>query len=289
MPTRLRRAFEILRGAPDAARHVELEEGGDPAPQVNAHYLTDAPSAQTQLDLFAGEWTSGVPVPGEPTTSGPRDDLFDDDRVRWAIETIGGVDGARVLELGPLEAGHTTMLEHAGAQVTAVEAHTRAFLRCLVVKNLLGLRARFELGDFVGYLRDTDQTWDLVLASGVLYHMTNPLELLALVADHTRRLALWTHYWDAAVLERRPDVAARFVGEVPVSHGGLTATGHQYEYREGPTQATFCGGSRPHAAWLSRDDLLGTLDALGFTEVAVQFDDPDYPHGPSISLVASRP
>ena len=292
MPSRLRRALEVLRGTPATATHADDHADAGPhdggVAAVNPRYLTDAPSAQAQLDLFAGEWTSTVPVDGEETTSGPRADLFDDERIAWAIDQLGPIDGFDVLELGPLEAGHTTMLERAGAAVTAVEAHTHAFLRCLVVKNLLDLRARFELGDFVGYLRSTDRHWDLCVASGVLYHMTDPVELLTLIGAHCDRLALWTHYYDDEVLARRPDVAARFAGTAALSSGGFRATGHRYEYREGVTQATFCGGSRPHAFWLSRDDLFGALAAAGFAEPTVQFDDPDYPHGPSISLVASK-
>ena len=306
MPSRLRRAFEVLRGQFDPDEGSTTPDGthpdatpptdpGEPAPidadgvaAVNPRYLTEAPSAQTQLDLFAGEWTSGVPVPGEQTTSGPRPDLFDDERIAWAIEQLGPIAGWDVLELGPLEAGHTTMLERAGATVTAVEAHTHAFLRCLVVKNLLALEARFELGDFVPYLRATDRHWDCCVASGVLYHMTDPVELLHLIGAHCDRLALWTHYYDDEIMARRPDVAARFAGTTTLSAGDFGATGHRYEYREGPAQATFCGGSRPHAFWLSRADLFATLAAAGFGEPTVQFDDPDYPHGPSISLVASR-
>lgn len=273
------------------ARAAEAMPSPDPAVgsrgDVHADYVLAAPSPQTQLDLFPGQWTSAVPTT-EPTTSGPRADLFDDDRVRWAIETLGPVAGWRVVELGPLEGGHTTMLERAGADVTAIEANTRAFLRCLVVKNLLGLRARFELGDFVAFLRDHEDEVDLLVALGVLYHLEDPVELLLLAGRRARRLALWTHYYDEAVNARRPDVAARFAGRVPIRHGDVAVTGHRYEYREGATDPSFCGGARPTATWLERADLLRVLDAAGFGPPTVQFDDPDTPHGPSISLVAER-
>lgn len=43
------------------------------------------------------------------------------------------------------------MLEQAGAaEVVAVEANTRSFLKCLCIKEVLGMRAvRFLLGDGV--------------------------------------------------------------------------------------------------------------------------------------------
>ena len=62
-----------------------------------------------------------------------------DERIRWLLEQLGNVEGEKILELGPLEGGHTYMLEHAGAKVTSVEGNYGAFLRCLTVKNLLGL------------------------------------------------------------------------------------------------------------------------------------------------------
>src|SRR6188768_2522897 len=80
-------------------------------------YVREAPSAQNVVDLFAGEWSSALP-PAIGATAGSIA-LFDDDRIRWILERAGGVDGQRVLELGPLEAGHTAMLEAAGATVTA--------------------------------------------------------------------------------------------------------------------------------------------------------------------------
>lgn len=42
---------------------------------------------------------------------------------------------------------------------------------------------RFQLGDFVEYLRRTNERFDVALASGVLYQMQEPLELLVRLAD----------------------------------------------------------------------------------------------------------
>ena len=251
-------------------------------------YTTEPPSPQTQAALFADEWTSAVPLPDGSAVGGPRADLFTDERIAWLLAELGSVEGMRVLELGPLEAGHTTMLERAGADVVAVEAHRRAFLRCLVVKNLLGLQARFELGDFVAYLRDRDDVWDLCVASGVLYHLADPLELLELLGRRARRVFLWTHYWDAEVLAERADVAERFADAAPErsERGGYSAQLHRYEYGAGTEDPTFCGGARPHTSWLSRADILGALEHYGFSGFRVAFDDPWWPHGPALALLA---
>jgi hypothetical protein len=255
-------------------------------------YTTAPPSPQTQADLFPGQWTSAVPLPDGTSVGGDRADLFADERITWMLDELGPITGMRVLELGPLEGGHTAMLERAGAgSVVAVEAHQHAFLRCLVVKNLLDLRARFELGDFVGYLREHDEPFDLCVASGVLYHMADPLELLELLGSRAQRVFLWTHHYDEAVLAERPDVAARFVpdGATTSTRGGYTATLHRYDYGEGAHAASFCGGSRPHTSWMSRQDILGALEHYGFSGFRFAFDDPWWPHGPAFALVAERP
>jgi hypothetical protein len=253
-------------------------------------YTIAPPSPQTQADLFAGEWTSAVPLPDGTTVGGPRADLFADERIAWLLAELGPVSGMQVLELGPLEAGHTFMLERAGASVVAVEAHQRAFLRCLVVKNLLDLRARFELGDFIEHLERDERVWDLVVASGVLYHMADPLLLLELLGRRARRVFLWTHYWDEGILAERPDVGERFASGTtqPSTRGGFTATLHRYEYGEGAHAPSFCGGSKAHTHWLSRADILGALEHYGFGGFRVAFDDPWCPHGPAFVLVAER-
>jgi len=51
------------------------------------------------------------------------------------------------------------------SSVHAIDANTLAYLKCLTVKDLLGLEAcQFELGDFDAYLAETQQRYDLIRA-----------------------------------------------------------------------------------------------------------------------------
>ncbi|MEI2655533.1 MAG: class I SAM-dependent methyltransferase [Microthrixaceae bacterium] len=75
------------------------------------------------IDVFAGEWTSTLPA--EADVQAGAVPLFADPRITWLIDHVGGVDGFRVLELGPLEGGHSAMLHQAGASVVAIESNTR--------------------------------------------------------------------------------------------------------------------------------------------------------------------
>ena len=88
--------------------------------------------------------------------------------------------------------------------MTAVEANAKAFLKCLVVKELLGLdRCSFLCGDAVEYLSASDQHFDLCIACGILYHMVEPVRLIDLISRRARRVVMWTHFYDDQVLANK--------------------------------------------------------------------------------------
>lgn len=251
--------------------------------------VTEAPSPQHALDLFRGEWAGGLPPPFDGLRAGTLP-LFADDRLEWGLAALGGVADRTVLELGPMEGSHTYLLEQHGARaITGVEAHPRAYLRALVVKEVVGLtRARFLLGDFVKYLETNPGRFDLAVASGVLYHMADPVALLALLGRACDGLYLWTHYYDAAFVPGRPNVDARFEPPVTRTVEGFTHVVHPYVYQHERFQATFCGGVQRSAMWLDRETLIAALRHVGFREVTTAFEEPAHIHGPSLALVARK-
>ncbi|MCF7983304.1 MAG: class I SAM-dependent methyltransferase [Thiohalocapsa sp.] len=252
-------------------------------------YASSAPSARNALEIFKGEWSSKLPEPLDD--QGGKALLFDDKRVKWLLAQCGGVEGESVLELGPLEGGHSSMLERAGAsEVIAVEANSRAFLKCLIIKELLRLqRVNFLYGDFVEYLRLPPSRFDLVVACGVLYHMRNPVELIALASAVTDRLFVWTHYYDEAILSAREDLAGKFPSHVKAEYGGFVHTLYRQEYRAALDWAGFCGGGHADSAWMSRDEILGCVRHFGLTEIETAFEAPDHVNGPSFAFFARRP
>jgi len=158
-----------------------------------------------------------------------------------------------------------------------------------VSKELLSFeRARFLRGDFVEFLKGNRERYDLVLASGVLYHMTDPLELLELMALSSHRLAIWTHYFDADILMKSA-MARQFQGDSePVTFGDATYVLHPREYLEALNWGGFCGGPETFARWMERDDLLDALRVLGFGKVEISHDDRHHQNGPSFLLLAER-
>lgn len=262
-----------------------------PAAILNT-YVQTAPCAQNAVDIFEGEWSSRLPAAGsEPLQSG-HIDLFDDPRVRWASEQFGGVSGMRVLELGPLEGGHSYQMEALGAaSIVAIEANTRGYLKTLVTKEIYGLKTlRVLCGDFREHLRSSQQQYDLVFASGVLYHMTDPVELLTHIAARAPRLFLWTHYYDEAIIGTKPDVQRLFQGTATCEAFGRQFHLHRREYREALNWAGFCGAGLEWSHWMERDDILWVLDKLGYKDIRVHETEADthHPNGPSVLIAAMR-
>src|ERR1700751_1079452 len=118
------------------------------------------------------------------------------------------------------------MLEQAGcASVISIEGNPRAFLKCLVLKEVVGLsRSRFLCGDFVEYLRGCSARADVVVASGVLYHMMNPVELLYLISRVSDCVFLWTHYYDEHALSKRADIRKKLTGSQSARVHGFSHT-----------------------------------------------------------------
>jgi hypothetical protein len=263
------------------ARGDVLRRGGE-------RFVRDAPSPQGTIDAVSGAWASRLPLPG---VSAGEAELFSDARVEWAIEELGGVSGANCVELGPLEGGHSYMLEQAGAaQVVAVEANRDAYLKCLVVKELLDLQhCSFLLGDAVEYLRTTERKFDACWCAGILYHMVNPIELIAVVSQTASRMYMWTHFYDAAKLQPHEPRGKPFTNKQvsEAVHEGYWHTLHRHEYSFTTRLRGFWGGTHAYSNWLTLPDLLGALEHFGFSDVRTQVDE-DHPHGPAVNLVAMR-
>jgi len=251
-------------------------------------YSSLVPDRANAVGLFDGYWSTLLPdIPGGGTFTG-----FSDARVAWLIENVP-VAGRKVLELGPLEGGHSFLLERAGAEVTAIEGNHAAFLRCLIVKNIYQLRAQFLLGDFARSF-GPPVPYDMVVASGVLYHMTDPVDLLRRMAAAADTLFLWTHcfdpdpaVWNAAL---QPLVGKKWRTDLTetVMHDGLPVRLVPQIYGEALGWKGFCGGPETISKWIYRDDLIRLLERLGFASIEIAFDHRDHPNGPSFCVLARK-
>jgi hypothetical protein len=250
-------------------------------------HATQEPTSQATVDIFKDEWWSQLPDGLRSGSAG----LFGDPRVAWANNQLD-ISGKSVLELGPLEGGHTFTLHSLGADtITAIEGNSRAYLKCLVVKELFSLRSvNFLYGDFCKYLETSKTDFDLIFASGVLYHMNDPLKLLSLIAQHSNKLYLWTHYYDNALLQNvyGDQFISRFGPTVNIECMGYHCEAHTYYYPPETLESqTFCGGNAPTSLWLTRHDILSFLDHVGFNKIAIDHETPTHQYGPAFSIAAT--
>jgi len=257
--------------------------------RLRGEYFAAAPSPQNALDIFEGEWYTSLPGEYHKLRAGAIG-LFDDPRLKWGLSEISDLTGKRVLELGPLEGAHTYMLEHAGAEsVTAIDGNPRAYLKCLVLKEVLGLhRSHFLCGNFVEYLRATPPKVDFVVASGVLYHMTNPVQLIELISRVTDCVFIWTHYYDETAVAKKPEIRRKLIGQHSAEYGGFRHILHRYEYWGSFGLKRFIGGPNPHSFWMERKAILDCLRYFGFQSITTNFEEIDHPDGPALALVARR-
>ncbi len=170
----------------------------------------------------------------------------------------------------------------------AIEANSRAYPKCLIVKEILGKsKARFLCGAFREYLRRPDDTFDLCLASGVLYHMVNPAELIGLIARISDSVVLWTHYYDADNIRAR-GLEKEFSRTVDLEYEGFCYTAFPKEYGDFLRALGFCGGGASYSCWMTRASILSCLENFGFRNLRTAFEHPDHPNAPSFAVVATK-
>lgn len=253
-----------------------------------AKFITTAPSAQTAIDAVPISWASKFPPPLDDLRAGSVP-LFEDGRVEWAFEQLGGVNEKTVLDLGPLEGAYCYLAQRAGAsRVVGVEANTLAFFKCLVTKELLNLnRCSFMCGDVLEYLDGNDEQFDLCVAAGILYHMAEPIRLIDLISRRARQLFMWTHVYSDEALAN-PALAERLGPPEHKVYRGFRHHVFRHSYALDHTLPGYFGGTAQYSNWLSREDLMRALDHFGWRNVNVAFDDPRTPAGPAIAFVAER-
>lgn len=248
-------------------------------------YVTSMPSHKNAIDLFKSEWSSQVPgfMSGQAL-------LFEDPRIAALFERAGGMSGKRVLELGPLEGGHTFMLSQAGArEITSIESNQRAFVKCLITKEILGYKANILLGDFIPFLQkakaDGDK-YDFLLASGVLYHMIDPVMTLDLFLSVSNQIGIWTHFYDNDVVRskwpKKFDATPKHV-----DYKGMNLETYRQEYENALSWGGFCGGSAPYSYWMTKDSITSMLESNGF-RFEILNEDLHHQNGPCMLLFAEK-
>ena len=230
----------------------------------------EATSAQHEFERL-GPWMSRFDIDG--VALGGIYNYNKDPRLRHFEHQLGSLQGKRILELGALEGGHTLELSRAGALVTAIEGSPSNYERCLFIQRYFQLdQAEFVCGD----VRSIDFTqfgcFDVILNSGILYHLDAPWELLEKLGKVAQAMLLWTH------CARAPEQSIQ-VGS------------HHFRgswYTEGELDHPL-SGLQQKSFWPTRESLEQMLNFTGWSELTWLDIDEDCQPGPGITLWARRP
>lgn len=251
-------------------------------------YEQSKPDHQNAIDALPG-WSCAFP-PAFKLNAGNHH-LYVDDRIAWALKTFGSIEGKRVLEVGPLEGMHTYMLHRQRpAHIDAIEANRTCFLRCLLTRQILDINtAAFLLGDIQAWLAEHDEVYDFALASGVLYHMADPGEFLKRLANRTKAVFIWTHFFLDEAMPQGDVRLDPFTGKVETKViEGVPVRYYERSYQHANANASFCGGMKDRHFWMHRDDILMLLEKLGYNDIVIKDQDFDHPGGPCFSLLARK-
>jgi len=245
------------------------------------------PSQQNAVDIFEGSWASDFAEVCPEVEAGTCPFFTMDPRPDEAARCLGRdgrLDGMRILELGPLEGAHTYRLEKLGAaSILAIEGNAEAYLKCLITKEITGLRAaRFLHGDFTKYLACARDRFDMVFCSGVLYHIVDPVTAILDIGRLTDKCFVWTHYYDKKLYHG----PARQVRQDP-RYPGVDLFVQEFPDSE-MQDGAFFGGTCPMSVWLSRGDLIATFRKAGLTNVEIIQDDLAAEIGPTLTFAACR-
>jgi hypothetical protein len=228
------------------------------------------PSHQNAVDIFKDHWASNVDAIAAGVVAGYALHFCPAPMIAFTARVLGKygrLDGMSVLELGPLEGGKTYGLEQLGADVLAIEANAEGYLKCLIAKEMAHMKSRFMLGNFIPYLENTTDRFDIVFASGVLYHMQDPISVIHSLSRVTSKVFVY-----AAVYEPDRPVHMPFTPKRDDRYPHLELFVN--DYRDSHGAPTFWGGIAPNSTWMTKAGMLEVFNGAGFKTIV---DEPQPP------------
>jgi phospholipid N-methyltransferase len=174
------------------------------------------------------------------------------------LNQVYRVKDKSILEIGPFEGGNTKQLFDLGAKkITAIEANEEFYLKTLLVKEAFSLDALEPIiGDCNLLLDDKDRfpdkSYDLLYASGVLYHMSNPVESIRLFSRLSDTIYVNSHIASDEV------PSGEWLDIDDKEGNSYRCRRNTYETKE------HWGGVDRSAVWLDRESMFAAFQNLGF-------------------------
>jgi SAM-dependent methyltransferase len=215
------------------------------------------------------------------------------------IDRAGGtIKGKRILDVACLEGGFAAAFARLGAiEVVGVESRDLNIRRCLLVKRYLKLaNLTFIQGDVKDVTRDWLGEFDIVFASGILYHLDDPYSFLMNISSLTRDFLLldthialrdsWKHGCSKKISKRT------FGGN---SYLGRVATEYPPDLPRGEVeQLLWSAWSNPMSFWVTEESLVTILRDVGFKHISKVYTPRGYrcqencPEGCRIIIIAQK-
>ena len=132
------------------------------------------------------------------------------------------------------------------------------------------------------------ETFDLIVACGVLYHMNEPIKLIENMCAHSNAVLIWTHYFDEDVIRANEHLSKKFAPTVEtVEFEGRSIELCEQSYLTDPDWKGYAGGMEKNSFWIRRTSIIEAFAACSF-DVSVGPEHPNHPHGPAFTFVARR-
>jgi protein-L-isoaspartate O-methyltransferase len=179
---------------------------------------------------------------------------------------------SQVLELGSLEGGHTFMLARLAnvERVVAVEGRKANIEKARFLQTLFGItNVQFVQANIERFKLSQLGSFDAIFCSGVLYHLPQPWRLIEQMSQISANLFIWTHY---ALEQEAKKVKRGYAGKL---------------YREAGVSDPLSGLSAK-SFWPTLDSLRTMLSRSGYGTIQILQNHVDHPHGPSVTLTATR-
>ena len=256
---------------------------------IISKFVPQFPTHQNAVDLFDGKWACDLSELQPDLRGGPAPLFKQDSRPRqmqaYLCDLGLSLCDMEILEIGPLEGAHTYQLEELGAKaVLAIESNSEAYLKCLIVKEIAGLkRSRFLLGNAQEHLASAQEGIDLIFCSGVLYHMADPCEFIRLMCKATKWIYVWTHIFDSEFI---PSSVEGDRHAVSVERYGERLTYYQRNYGD-MGHKSFLGGVEQVSSWITLDDMTKCF-AMNNFELTNLIVEKAHFNGPAVSFLAKR-
>jgi hypothetical protein len=267
--------------------NLPLPSGTTDFKKFGARFITDFPTDANSFNLQSGSWKYDYDKLSHADIMA---NIHSDGRPKYCADTFPGFRDFRIIEVGPSDGYNTAGLElHGAKDIISIEGNAGAFLRCLIMKNVFQLKAKFLLGDFIQYLDDPKTAADLIYASGVLYHLTDPVEFIRRCSEISPNLFLWTFYHDPKVINDHEYERMWFA---PSENYVKVSNGHSFTYHRRYYEMSivesekYAGGLKRFANWLSYDDLFTAIEMAGYRVDKVIED--EYSGIPALNILAHK-